>query len=67
MTDEPGEEDMAEKDDQHVNTAAMPTESDLSAEERQAMEMMLRQVEDDPGGLLRQRFLLQQLRREGKL
>lgn len=36
-------------------------------EQAQAMEQMLRQVEDDPGGLLRQRFLLQHLRRTGQL
>ena len=36
-------------------------------ERRQALEQMLRTVEDDPGGLLRQRFLLQHLRRSGQL
>jgi len=36
-------------------------------EDLQALEQMLRQVEDDPGGLLRQRFLLQHLRRSGQL
>jgi Ca-activated chloride channel family protein len=36
-------------------------------EDRQAMELLLRRVEDDPGGLLRQRFLLQHLRRNGRL
>jgi Ca-activated chloride channel family protein len=38
-----------------------------SGEDRQAMEHMLRRVPDDPGGLLRQRFLLQHLRRNGRL
>lgn len=38
-----------------------------SAENQQALEQMLRRVEDDPGGLLRQRFLLQHLRRNGQL
>ncbi len=33
----------------------------------QVMEQMLRSVEDDPAGLLRQRFLLQHLRRSGQL
>ena len=33
----------------------------------QALEQLLRQVEDDPGGLLRQRFLLQHLQRQGRL
>ena len=36
-------------------------------EDAQALEQMLRQVDDDPGGLLRQRFLLQHLRRSGRL
>ncbi|EXJ15354.1 VWA domain-containing protein [Imhoffiella purpurea] len=43
---------------------------DLTPEERerqQAMEAQLRSVPDDPAGLLRQRFLLQHLRREGRL
>lgn len=38
-----------------------------TSEDAQAMEQMLRRVEDDPGGLLRQRFLLQHLRRTGRL
>lgn len=43
---------------------------DLTPEQReqlQAMEAQLRRVPDDPAGLLRQRFLLQHLRREGRL
>jgi Ca-activated chloride channel family protein len=36
-------------------------------EQQQAMEAQLRRVPDDPSGLLRQRFLLQHLRREGRL
>jgi Ca-activated chloride channel family protein len=36
-------------------------------EREQALEAQLRRVPDDPGGLLRQRFLLQHLRREGRL
>jgi Ca-activated chloride channel family protein len=36
-------------------------------EQTQAMEQMLRRVPDDPGGLLRQRFLLQHLRRTGEM
>jgi len=41
--------------------------ADGSSEDLQALEQMLRRVEDDPGGLLRQRFLLQHLRRSGQL
>ncbi|MFZ0791354.1 MAG: tetratricopeptide repeat protein, partial [Chromatiaceae bacterium] len=43
---------------------------DLTPEQReqiQAMDAQLRRVPDDPAGLLRQRFLLQHLRREGRL
>lgn len=44
--------------------------ADLTPEARerqQSMEAQLRRVPDDPSGLLRQRFLLQHLRREGRL
>jgi Ca-activated chloride channel family protein len=36
-------------------------------EQRQALDAMLRRVPDDPGGLLRQRFMLQHLQRSGQL
>jgi Ca-activated chloride channel family protein len=39
----------------------------LDREGQQALEQMLRRVEDDPSGLLRQRFQLQYLRRHGRL
>lgn len=56
-TDEPAHSDRALSD-----------ALDPEAQEReQAMEAQLRRVPDDPGGLLRQRFLLQHLRREGRL
>ncbi|WP_338115094.1 VWA domain-containing protein [Thiocapsa imhoffii] len=38
-----------------------------AAEREQALEAQLRRVPDDPSELLRQRFILQQLRREGRL
>ena len=44
--------------------------ADLTPQERerqQALEAQLRRVPDDPAGLLRQRFILQHLRREGRL
>lgn len=61
-----------------ANTPAAPVQPDVrdlaagerSPEERereQALDARLRQVPDDPAGLLRQRFLLQHLRREGQL
>ncbi len=67
---EPGREDLLQ--DKQAATPGttqpgQPEPSDIDPEDRQAMEMMLRRVEDDPAGLLRQRFLLQHLRREGKL
>jgi Ca-activated chloride channel family protein len=36
-------------------------------EAQQALEHQLNRVPDDPAGLLRQRFLLQHLRRNGQL
>ena len=45
-------------------------DADLTPQERerrQAVEAQLRRVPDDPAGLLRQRFILQHLRREGRL
>jgi Ca-activated chloride channel family protein len=56
-TDEPAHSDNASSD-------ALGPEAH---EREQAMEAQLRRVPDDPGGLLRQRFLLQHLRREGRL
>jgi Ca-activated chloride channel family protein len=50
--------------------AAQPgtvAESGPEGEAHQAMEHLLRRVPDDPAGLLRQRFLLQHLRRSGQL
>ena len=62
----------AEADESRDGSSAALEEAldDRSPEERereQAMEARLRQVPDDPAGLLRQRFLLQHLRREGQL
>ena len=45
---------------------AVPQPPPMS-EAQQALEAQLRRVPDDPGGLLRQRFLLQHLRRQGQL
>ncbi|MCB1875335.1 MAG: VWA domain-containing protein [Chromatiales bacterium] len=47
--------------------AAESQQTLANAEDSQAMEQVLRRVEDDPSGLLRQRFLLQHLRRTGQL
>lgn len=48
-------------------TSELARQSRIDLEGTQRMEQMLRSVEDDPAGLLRQRFLLQHLRRAGKL
>ncbi len=40
--------------------------STAQLESMQAMEQWLRQIPDDPGGLLRRKFLLEHLRREGR-
>jgi hypothetical protein len=52
-----------------VSSAALDpaARSPEALEREQALEAQLRRVPDDPGGLLRQRFLLQHLRREGRL
>ncbi|GAB0149696.1 VWA domain-containing protein [Marichromatium sp. PS1] len=42
-------------------------DADLGDERARALDAQLRRVPDDPGGLLRERFLLQHLRREGRL
>ena len=49
-------------------TRAQGLNSDPGALEREhALEAQLRRVPDDPGGLLKQRFMLQHLRRAGRL
>jgi Ca-activated chloride channel family protein len=68
-TGEPGLEDLL---GQRAGAGRAGTPSGSNADQggsegRQAMEHMLRRVPDDPGGLLRQRFLLQHLRRNGRL
>ena len=57
--------DQAQEQSQAAASAANAGQE--SSEGQQAMEHMLRRVPDDPGGLLRQRFLLQHLRRSGRL
>lgn len=65
----PGIEDLLGK--KQAQTSATKSGSappaSINPEDQQAMEQMLRRVEDDPAGLLRQRFLLQHLRRNGQL
>jgi Ca-activated chloride channel family protein len=67
---EPGAEDLLNRNragDQAEQRIAA-NEAELREQEAsQAIEHKLRRVPDDPGGLLRQRFLLQHLRRRGEL
>ncbi|MBW6511092.1 MAG: VWA domain-containing protein [Desulfuromonadaceae bacterium] len=57
-----------ESADATVNNAGQPAppveESPLEAEQRQMMEQWLRRIPDDPGGLLRRKFLYQYQQRE---
>ena len=56
-----GEESGEQQGEQRVADSADP----LSEEERQAVEQWLRRIPDDPGGLLRRKFLLQYRQRGG--
>jgi Ca-activated chloride channel family protein len=66
-TGEPDRSDLLDGDSEQMALASGDSESDLDPEDYQAMEQMLRRVQDDPAGLLRQRFLLQHLRRSGQM
>ena len=56
--DESGEPTQEQADMQQAN-------ADLGDDQRQALEQWLRRIPDDPGGLLRQKFLLEHQRRGG--
>lgn len=67
--EEPGLKDLIGEpvsQQQRMTAASQPQEGNIP-ESAQAAEQWLRRVPDDPGGLLRQRFLLQHLRNTGKL
>lgn len=69
---EPGVADLlggqgADKPPSGIPPVPAPTQASQTSEAQQALEAQLRRVPDDPGGLLRQRFLLQHLRRQGQL
>lgn len=61
LSDQPNEPSPLE------NAAQVESLTPQQREEQQALDAQLRRVPDDPAGLLRQRFLLQHLRREGRL
>ncbi|MEM6576404.1 MAG: tetratricopeptide repeat protein, partial [Pseudomonadota bacterium] len=52
----------SESEEQQEQTAPMAAE-ELDAEEKQSLEQWLRRIPDDPGGLLRRKFLLEYQRR----
>ncbi|MBK1722006.1 VWA domain-containing protein [Thiocystis violacea] len=62
-----GQEGEESKDKPESAVAGMESLSPEEREQQQAIEAQLRRVPDDPAGLIRQRFLLQHLRREGRL
>ena len=66
---EPGRSDLLGNKDRGrpPQGAEAPPQDPAKREKAEAMEEMLRRVPDDPGGLLRQRFLLQHLRRTGEM
>jgi len=66
-TAEPGMADLLAQNPQPGEGLPTDMNSRVDPEQRQAMEQMLRRVPDDPAGLLRQRFWLQHLRRQGRL
>ena len=67
----PGRDDLLggapQADTQQEQPAGRLPRTGAVGETEQAIEQMLRRVDDDPGGLLRQRFLLQHMRRNGQL
>ncbi len=52
------------KDDKQAAQAAIPAETAQQREQRQAVDLWLRRVPDDPGGLLRTKFRLEYERRQ---
>lgn len=64
---QPSAEDLLADASGHTTGAGVRPGGEAPNENQQAIEQMLRQVEDDPAGLLRQRFILQHLHRQGRL
>jgi Ca-activated chloride channel family protein len=64
---EEGEQQDGEQSEGEEEAEQQPAEArldeEMSAEERQAVEQWLRRIPDDPGGLLRRKFLLEYQRR----
>lgn len=62
-TDEEAELTPEEQQEQAEQAAELAQQEALDAEEKQAIEQWLRRIEDDPGGLMRRKFLYQYHRR----
>jgi len=57
--------EMSGEEDAQAGRAAAPQPDELDSEEQQAAEQWLRRIPDDPGGLLRRKFLYQYRQRAG--
>jgi Ca-activated chloride channel family protein len=62
---EPQQSEMSSEEDNKASTAAAAEPAELDSEEQQAAEQWLRRIPDDPGGLLRRKFLYQYRQRAG--
>ncbi len=60
------EEQQQTQENEPQEVELTPEEQALDAEEKQAMEQWLRRIKDDPGGLLRRKFLYQYHRRNNQ-
>ena len=63
LADEP-QKDQSDNDQKSMTTAGLSKEEKIGLESQQAMEQWLRRIPDDPGGLLRQKFLFEHRRRQ---
>ncbi|MDR4500857.1 MAG: VWA domain-containing protein [Nitrospirales bacterium] len=61
---DPSEQDVESEDQGSRMTAGLSREEKRDMESQQAMEQWLRRIPDDPGGLLRRKFLLEHRRRQ---
>ena len=63
---EDSSQDSTNEEPTEANNSINETESDLSREERQALDQWLNKIPDDPGGLLKRKFLYQYQQRENQ-
>lgn len=63
-SEEQQKQDQAAEEQESEESSEQPVEAEeLDAEEKQALEQWLRRIPDDPGGLLRRKFMLEYQRR----